>query len=321
MRMKEHNMENEKDVKPQKAEIVPAAPLGAMPPGEAEQEIMEGAVTPFEGDFMEVTVDVAKHLAEYEKAVDTIINFIIRRTYDGDWVSHARKGTPDSDRVANMSGAAAERIARDLGITELNRTQPVKTMNEKYPGHYAYKCEGDFSFRGRKVHAIGIANTRNPFHFKAGGYERKPEDIREEYIIQEAWRDCTKQGVKGLFGLRNIPLLKLKSLGYDISKVDRVDYGEGEGTAGRRAAAETEIKQYQVKVVLKDHHARLTKDGKPYQDFADEKGKIYSLWRPLENMDVQRLLTALANNELCVMDVRDNGKYVNIDKVVEVVPM
>jgi len=202
-----------------KAEIMPTDP---------EQEIVEGTIAPFQGDQMEVIVDVAKHLVDYETALNSIMNFIIKRTYAGDWVSHDKKDTPVEERTVNMVGAAAERIARDLGIQELNRTPTIKIMDEKHSGHYQYRCEADFSFRGRTVHAMGIASTLNPFHSKAYGEMKKPEDIREEYVMREAWRDCTKQGVKGLFGLRKIPLLKLKELGYDISKVKYVNFQSSE---------------------------------------------------------------------------------------------
>ena len=99
----------------EKQEIVDKLPANVIPPTNGDSEVIEGAVTPFEGDYMEVTVDVAKHLAEYEKAIDTIMNFIIRRCYAGDFVSHDKESTPLEDRTVNLIGAAAERIARDLG--------------------------------------------------------------------------------------------------------------------------------------------------------------------------------------------------------------
>jgi hypothetical protein len=294
-------------------------PDDVTPPTENDTELVENEMVPFRGDQMEITIEVASKLAEYEKALNMIMNFIVKRTYAGDWVSHDKKGTPETERSVNMIGAAAERIARDLGIQESNRTQPVKRMNEKYPGHYIYECEGDFTFRGRSVHAVGMASTRNPFHYKSWGGEKKPEDIREEYLVREAWRDCTKQGVKQLFGLRKIPLMKLKELGYDITKVKYVDFEVGEGSATKKAEAKTEAVKSTVSVTLKTHESKMWQD-KPRQDFTDDKGVFYSFWRPVEHEDIQRLLTAITNEELVVMEVRSNGKYNSIDKVIEVVP-
>src|ERR1051325_3173607 len=123
-------------------------PQDEIPP-ELEGQTIESNVTPFDGDMLEITVKVAEHLEKYEKALNTIMNFIVRRTYEGDWISHDKKDTPLEERTVNMTGAAAERIARDLGIQESNRTQPVKEMadQEKWPGHYTYKCSADFTFR------------------------------------------------------------------------------------------------------------------------------------------------------------------------------
>lgn len=310
----------------EKAEIVPQeeAPerenLPAIP-NDHNEEVNEGSITPFEGDYMEVTVRVAKELAEYEKALDTILNFIIRRCYAGDFVSHDRASTPLEERTVNMIGAAAERIARDLGIQEMNRTKPVKVMDEKHPGHYTYECEGDFSFRGRQVHAIGRASTLNPFYSKAGGVMKKPEEIREEYIVRDAWRDCTKQGIKGLFGLRKIPLMKLKELGYDITKVKYVNFKEGEGSQSAKnpeaTAKPTAINAAEEITVHITEIAFRSYGNKPITDVVDGEGVKYSWWgKGQDDKDVQAMVAAQKAGKMVTIHFKlKDGKYRNVESV------
>jgi len=310
----------------EKQEIVDKLPANVIPPTNGDSEVIEGAVTPFEGDYMEVTVDVAKHLAEYEKAIDTIMNFIIRRCYAGDFVSHDKESTPLEDRTVNLIGAAAERIARDLGIQESNRTQPLKKMNEKFPGHYNYQCEGDFTFRGRSVHAIGIASTRNPFYSRAYGQDKKPEEIREEYIQRECWRDCTKQGIKGLFGLRRIPLMKLKELGYDISKVKYVNFKEGEKSAGKvnpnATAAPTGTEApvsdgNQSAITIDDMKASVSKKGKPFYAVTDSEGSRMYVWGDAKSDNVNALLIAWRDKKPVNVIIKTSGNYSTITEIVK----
>lgn len=283
----------------------------------------ETTIESFSGDQMEIVVDVAEHLAKYEKALDTIMNFIVRRTYAGDWVSHDREGTPLEERTVNMIGAAAERIARDLGIQEKGRTNPVKHFEEKHPGHYYYECEGDFTFRGRTVHAIGRAGTLNPFYSKRGGGDRNPEDIREEYIIRDAYRDCTKQGIKGLFGLRKIPILKLKELGYDISKVKYVNFKEG-GQGGKPDAAATarpqgvettEDANEWFSIVVAKMVPKKSKNGKDFYSIQDSEGAWMTLWGNATSDGVKLLLQSMtAKTAVNVLIVRE-GQFATIREV------
>ena len=277
------------------------------------------ALTPFEGDFMEVTVRVAEELAKYEKAIDTILNFIIRRTYPGDWVSHDKDSTPLEERTANMIGAAAERIARDLGIQESDRTQPERIMDETRQGHYYYECRGKFSFRGRTVEAIGRASTANPFHLaKADGNVAK---IRDEYLIQEAWRDCTKQGIKGLFGLRKIPITKLASLGYDISKIKYVTFKSKEGGQSQKNPSATAKPEgadgLQHVSVLLESITHRTWGNKDVTDIVDAEGVKYGWWGKNANDETIKAMVVAkdAGKQIVIHYKVKDGKYNNIDSV------
>lgn len=309
-----------KEVQP--AKDIPADPI----PTEEDYQVRENAITPFEGDYMTVTVEVADHLEKYEKAIDTIMNFIIRRTYAGDWVSHDKSNTPLEERTVNMIGAAAERVARDLGMSEKNRTTPAKRMydQEKHPGHYYYECEGDFTFRGRTIHAVGRASTLNPFHLaKAGG---DPGKIREEYIVQECWRDCTKNGIRGWFGLRKIPIMKLKELGYDISKVKFVNFQSKEGsqseknpqaTAKPEGAEEPVAGTEKITITLESVEDKLTKTNKkPFSSVKDIEGVTYYVWGPPDSKLVVQLKEFLTSNQPVTVMVK-SGQYPTIISVVQ----
>lgn len=296
----------------------------ASSPAEPEYEVNQTIVTPFEGDYMEITMEVADNLAKYEKSVDAIMNFIIKRTYPGDWVSHDKVSTPLEERTVNMIGAAAERIARDLGIQESNRTRPTRKMHEqeKHPGHYYYECEGDFTLCGRKVHAVGMASTINPFHLgKAGGDVSK---IREEYLVQEAWRDCTKNGIRMWFGLRKIPITKLRELGYDINKVKFVNFSVGKDSASAKnpeATAKPEGAEAPVAegekytLTLESMEANLSKNKKSFYRVKDEEGVTYYAWGDATSDMIKKLLDALANKKPISVMIK-GGSYPIIIAVV-----
>lgn len=328
---------------------VPATPAAAAPlPGEEPTEL-----TPFEGDAMDVTIQVAAKLAEYEKALDTIIGFMIRRTYPGDWVCHDRGDVPFEFRTANIGNAAAERVARDLGVTELNKTQPVKYWHgEKHPGHYFYKCEGDFEFRRRRIHATGIASTLNPFYSRAGGSDKDPADIREEYIERECTRDLVKQAVRHLFGLRKVPLTKLMELGYDITKVRFVNYKSGKdsqaatnaeatavpadvaaaqaahkptrsGAAAAPGSAPRKAKGPREDAIIAEMKFKAIKwrthNGTSIADIVGEDGVIYSWWRKeATDPDIAAIAQAIEDGAPVSFSYTENGRFKNFDALIEV---
>ncbi len=315
----ENAMENNEE---QKAVVVPVKE--DVPEIEVDYE-RETSLTPFEGDYMDVTVEVADHIAKYEKAVDTIMNFIIRRCYPGDFVSHDKASTPLEERKVNISGAAAERIARDLGIQESNRTKPEKKMHEKRPGHYYYECEGDFSFRGRNIHAIGMASTLNPFYSRAYEKDIPPENIREEYVMREAWRDCMKQAIKMLFGIRGIPISKLRELGYDTSKVKFVNFTAKEGSQTVKNPAATAkpegtnspiAESAHAVITIENMQAKTSKKGKAFYSVHDSEGVQYFAWGNAESELVKKLVLAWREKRSVTVNIKD-GQYPTILEVIK----
>lgn len=302
----------------EKTDVVPAQDI---PEGDYPEET---SLTPFEGDFMDITIEVAKNLEAYEKALNTILNFIVKRCYPGDFVSHSKMSTPLEERTVSINGAAAERIARDLGIQESNRTKPEKIWDKEKQGHYQYRCEGDFTFRGRTVHAIGIASTLNPFYAKKYGGDINPADIRDDYVMRDCLHDCVKQGVKGLFGLRNIPISKLRELGFDISKVKFVNFKEDEKSSSVKSPQSTAVPNgaesikslgEPVPLVIQSMDPRLSKKGKPFFKVTDTEGASYMLWGNAESDKGKLLLKATAELSPVRVVIEKDDKFSTIVQV------
>jgi hypothetical protein len=196
---------------------------------EAEGKTLITDVTPTFA-HMDAVIMAASRLEEFGKARTAIMNFIIKQSYPGDWISHSMESVNKMDRSANLGAAGCERIANLLGIQEMNWKKPVKEWSENRL-HFTYVTEADFSFAGRTIHVIHRVGTRDTFWTTE--YEWKQEDgrnakkkiakpmndIREDYIEKASFRGARKEGVRTLLGLRNVPLAKLHELGFNIEEV------------------------------------------------------------------------------------------------------
>ena len=257
--------------------------------------------------MMDHTIEMADKLAKYEVALNMILNFIIKRCYVGDFVSHDSVNKPLEERTANINNAAAERIARDLGIRESNRSELKKETGKD--GHYRYSCTGDFTFRGQKISAEGQATTRNPFHKK-----KAPAEIREDYIRTECSRDLVKQGVRKIFGLRKIPLTKLQELGYDISKVKMVSFEAKEGSQAAKNPNATKSPP-SVKWMFFVSSEDKTWGKKAYTIFKTENGNEISCWHTGEIL--AKLKATVGKDVQVRIEMRQQGKYWNVEKILE----
>ncbi len=263
-----------------------------------------------EDQMMEHTIEVAEKLAKYEKALDMVISFIIKRCYVGDFVSHDSVKKPLEERTANINNAAAERIARDLGIRESNRSNLKKEIDKD--GHYSYSCTGDFSFRGQTVSAMGQATTKSPFYSKRHGKDRPINEIREDYVRTECIRDLTKQGIRKIFGLRRIPLTKLKELGYDITKVRVVNFDEKEGSQAAKNPGATKIPPKWVILTSCEERKYGTKE---FVVFKTKDDGDLSCWHRGEVL--KQLKDSVGKAQIKVELIRQSN-YLNIDKILEV---
>jgi hypothetical protein len=280
------------DVHAKTPEIADAGSRDLAAPQETEAEIVD------QTDVFDEVIAAANKLEAYAKAQDQILNIIVKRTFAGDWVCHTKESTPEAERTANLGAAGAERIANFLGVQESNWKEYPKEWSEDKK-HYSYSYSADFTFRGITRHAIGRAGTRDKFF--SGG--KAMEDINEDDIRVAAFRETFKKGLTRLFGLRNIPLTKLTTLGYDIKLVKMVDYAD-KGKQIKRDDLKPGANGLIEKIIMvvnlekfegvgkdkKDDKGNIIK-GKPWIrfDLTDKEGIKYAVWANTESKRIQVL--------------------------------
>lgn len=234
-----------------------------------------------DADHISKVIALSEKIDAYAKAVDTIQNAIIKRAFEGDFISHARENATDSEKKANIGAAAAERIARFLGIQESNWSKGEKQWSDDQK-HYTWVYEADFGFQGRWVHAIGRASTQDKF-FGYANREWKPlADIKEGDIKQAAFRSCRKEGVRTLLGLRNIPILKLKELGYDVTKIANAGFTQKLSDTEKATASQAGSVDREVTIKSAECVSKKNKEVKDYfiWQVEDDKGIRYSFFGP-----------------------------------------
>lgn len=270
-------------------------------------------------DHITNVIALAGQIEAYAKAVDTIQNAIIKRSFEGDWVTHARANATDAERKANIGAAAAERIARFLGIQEQNWSKGEKQWSDDSK-HYTWVYEADFGFQGRWVHAIGRASTQDKFFGFANGEWKPLSDIKEGDIKQAAFRACRKEGVRTLLGLRNIPIPKLKELGYDTTKIANAGFTQKMSDSERATAAQSGSVDREVTIAKAECETR-SKDGKNYfvWNVEDGKGIRYTFFGPPSSKRGSILMDAVDAKtpvKLSIEVKNVNGRdYYNILKV------
>lgn len=239
---------------------------------------------PITDDGMDAVIAVAEKMEAYSKAMDTIINAIIKRSYAGDWVSHSKENDPEDKKKANIGAAAAERIATFLGIQERNWTPGEKEWSDDRK-HFTYTYEADFGFKNRWIHAIGRAGTRDKFFGFAKGQWKALEDVQEDHIRTAAFRGCRKEGVRLLLGLRAIPVKKLIELGYDASKINYAgfeDRGKALDEASKTVDAKTGMASKVIIVAAFDVAEGVSQSNnkKPWRrvNIKDTDGHAWMMW-------------------------------------------
>lgn len=237
---------------------------------------------PMTEDGMDAVIGVAAKMESYEKAMNTIINAIIRRSYVGDWVCHAKGSDKPEDRKANIGSAAAERIAVFLGIQERNWTPGQKLWSDDR-SHFTWMFEADFGFGKRWIHAVGRASSQDKFFGFANGQWKALGDVKEDDVRMAAFRACRKEGVRGLLGLRAIPITKLKELGYDESKVRFVgfeDRGKSLDASAKTTSKETGMASREI--IVAEMHPFTGKNDKGVAwhrwEVRDKEGVKWTLW-------------------------------------------
>lgn len=262
-------------------------------------------------DGIDSVIAIAGKMDAYAKAMDTITNHIIKRSFPGDWVCHSKETESMDDRRANIGSAAAERIASFIGIHERNWTPGVKVMSDDGKS-YTWQFEADFGFGKRWIHATGRASSKDKFFGYAYGNWKELSDVKEDDVRMAAFRNTRKEGVRGLLGLRSIPISKLKELGYDTTKVRYANFTE--------KSKQLDTKDTVVKTETGLAERVITPmEVKPYPwSKPAEAGKPARSGIRYEVLDIEKVIWHLwANNEnskrvMAIMDAIETGKTVKV---------
>jgi hypothetical protein len=269
---------------------------------------------PLNSDHATDLIKFAKTLPELEKAQEAIIGFLIRRSYDGDWVSFSKSADATEDRTASPNAAACERFAAACGVQERNWKGPVKEWSEDRK-HYTYNYEAEFSIGGRWQKAIGQAGTRDVFFTKAYGGFKPMEDVREDHIKNAAFRNCRKNGVRALLGLRSVPIPYLEKLGFKATSIRHANFKENEKATSAQARAE--VKSGVVKMIVADvSEEKIGRGNTPFYVIKDKANSAYFLHGGANHPALAPLRAALKSGTMIEVEVKTENNYKNIEKVI-----
>ena len=283
--------------------------------------------TVMEADVMDNIIAAAKKMQEFDKAFSSIMNIVMKRTFAGDWVSHAREKDPIHLRSASLSGAGCDRVATILGISEKNWKEHPKLVGDDGKS-YTFRYEADFTWGGLTRHAYGESSTRNKFFGYENGAWKEIADVREDHVRKAAQRECQKDGIRRLLGLRKIPITKLGELGFDINLVHFVNFETTAQAVGPDAKvnkekareAATATPPQEMSMTLKAVLGRKWKDT-DIIDCLGTKGEKLSWWgkknTSQEGIDLQRFAS---EGWLVTFKYTMKGDYRNIVEILEAVP-
>jgi len=293
-------------------------------------------------DAMDSMIKAANKMEAYDKALTTIMSAVMKRTYAGDWVCHSRERDAIHLRSASLSGAGCERVAVILGISEKNWKEfPKQIMDDGK--HYSYRYEADFVLGGRSVHAYGEASTKNKFFGYENGAWKELTDIREDHVRKAAQRECQKDGIRRLLGLRKIPLLKLQELGFKLDQVHYVNFKDVREATGGKSFPQTntvDVKEkYSSKPAVDKPKTELVElsfnptkveegksaTGHMYTKFYDEQNSVYYRSGPPDDPITEKLTKAYLDGsrvKVKYLTQEKNGVvYKNIQDLVEVIAL
>lgn len=253
--------------------------------------------------------DLATRLPQAEKDMDAIRRFVARRAFPEDWTVFKKQG---SEGTAEMSNAAASRIAADLGISFVNWSKtPTKVIDED--GHYTYWYSCDVKYRSRVMEGIeGRASSRDAFFRKINGKTELVINVREDDVRTAARRNAIKSGVAEMTGLRRVPLSVLRGFGINEKAFSIAEFE----TKGKTLAAD-QTKPDQDNLILREIAvAVVAKGGQgtgpqgPWirWDVTDKEGVRYSLFAP-ENSKRLAILNTRAEDQLPIKIKFHNKPY------------
>jgi len=194
-----------------------------------EEAVLVPSVPPEIADIEQLqhTEWLAKNIDRFIEARKKIWQGILKLAMPGDWVVFESKDLDGNVRSSVcLSGPGAERIA-GLGVKFVNWKEAKKEIGEDDKGPwYRYWWECDAIFGGRILKAIGRASSRDKLFFMVRGEMRELSEIDEGNVKVAGYHNCMKEGVKLLFGLRNIPKEEFEKAGIELTYARRVKLEE-----------------------------------------------------------------------------------------------
>ncbi len=291
-------------------------------------------------DAMDSMIKAANKMKAYDKALTTVMSAVMKRTYAGDWVCHSRERDAIHLRSASLSGAGCERVAVTLGISEKNWNEFPKQIMDAGK-HYSYRYEADFVLGGRIVHAYGEASTKNKFFGYENGAWKELTDIREDHVRKAAQRECQKDGIRRLLGLRKIPLLKLQELGFKLDQVHYVNFKDVREATGGKFFPQQNVSEQKEKTSSKYMPEMNSSDlielsflptkveegksasGHLYTKFYDEQNAVYYRSGDAGDLIIQQMSKAYLDGNRVKVKYKTQEKngvvYKNIQDLVEVI--
>ena len=195
---------------------------------------------------IDAIIALAKRVDTIGPAMDKLRTFTLKRAFPGDWVEFRVEN--DSDGTLELTGAAADRIAADLGISFVDWVEPRKEVfaDENGEGYtWWYQCA--VKLGNRVIERVeGRAGTRDKFFGRAQGAWKPLKDINEADLKTAARHNCMKEGVKLILGIRRIPRAHAATMGLDLGKVRVAEYKSKPGKSN--GAAEEGGKPHEIVV-------------------------------------------------------------------------
>ena len=273
------------------------------PEAGAETEIITAPV-PVNDDKINALIAAAARLDELGMALDKFRAFTLKRALPGDFV--AFKGE-DGEEYLSLVGPAAERIAAAIGVSFVD-WKDYKTQDKDAKGDlYIWWYECTTLWQGRRLErTTGRAGSRDRFFGMVRGEIKELSDVSEGDIRTAARRNCMKEGVALMLGLRRIPKKAAEAMGLDLTKVKTVDFGAKSSKGAEAAPSGTPITlvKYEVKEI-------------PYKDkskgtfskwiFTDDKGAKYET---IKEKVAHAAITFVEKKALCKV-AYTKGQYGN----------
>lgn len=204
---------------------------------EQEKEIINAPV-PVNEDKIDALIAAAEKIDALGKALDKFRTFVLQRALPGDWVSFKEKGS--DEETLELIGAATDRIAAALGVSFVDWRDYKESGNDEKGAWYIWYYECTTTWQGRRIERVtGRAGSRDRFFGMAHGALKPLADVNEGDIRTAARRNCMKEGVKLMLGLRRIPKSAAAKMGLDVSKVRSVEFTKGDKVPPKEGAAVT----------------------------------------------------------------------------------